>query len=77
LSVSRASVKRELRTGPTENRVANLTPLRFGRYFADDNSRFIASRIRKRNVKIAVRFDSESKDAASESEPFVFNPGAL
>ena len=31
--LSRASVKRESRTRPTKNRVANLTPLRLGRYF--------------------------------------------
>jgi len=74
---SRASVKRESGAGPTKNRVANLTPLRFRRYFNNNDSRFIASRILKRNVKIAVGLDFESNDAACESEPLVFNPGAL
>ena len=32
--LSRASVKRELRRRPAENRVANLTPPRFSRYFS-------------------------------------------
>jgi hypothetical protein len=41
------------------------------------NSRFIASRIRKRDVKIAIRFDFHSDDEASKSEPFVFNSSPL
>ena|SRR5205809_6167107 len=43
----RASVRRKSRRCPTENRVANLTPLRFGRYFNNNDSRFIASRVLK------------------------------
>jgi hypothetical protein len=31
----------------------------------------------KRNVKITVLFNFKSKDAARESEPFVFSAGAL
>ncbi len=70
-------MKRKSRPRPTKNRVANLAPLPFLRYFADDNPRFIPGRVLKRNVNVAVRFDFESKDAARESEPFIFNPGAL
>jgi hypothetical protein len=46
----RASVKRESRTRPTENRVANPALVRLRRYFNDDDSRFIASRILKFNM---------------------------
>jgi len=45
-----AGVKRESRTRPTENRVANLTPLRFCWYFNDDDSGFIARRVLQFNV---------------------------
>jgi hypothetical protein len=38
---------------------------------------FIASRILKRNMNVAVRFNFESKYAARESEPFVFSAGTL
>jgi hypothetical protein len=31
----------------------------------------------KRNVKIAVRFNFESNDAARERVPVILNPGAL
>jgi hypothetical protein len=31
----------------------------------------------KRNVKVAIRFNFESNDAARESEPLILNPGAL
>jgi len=41
---------RESRSRPIENGFANLTPRRFCRYLTDDDSRLIASRIRKRNV---------------------------
>ena len=75
--LSRASVKRESRTRPTKNRVANLTPLRFCRYFNNNDSRFVASRILKRDVKITVRFNFESNNAAREGKPFSFDPGAL
>jgi hypothetical protein len=74
---ARASVERESRSCPTKNRVANLAPLRFRRYFTDDNSGFVAGRIRKRNVKVAVCFHFHSDNAASQSEPFVFDSGAL
>ena len=40
----RANVQRKSRSRPTENSCANLTPLRFCRYFADNDSRFIAGR---------------------------------
>ena len=75
--LSRANVKRKSRTRPTKNRVANLTPLRFDWYFNNDCPRFIASRILKRNMNVAVRFNFESNYAARESEPFVFNSGAF
>jgi len=32
------------------------------RYFTDNNARFVAGRILKRNVKITVRFNFESND---------------
>jgi hypothetical protein len=41
------------------------------------NSRFIAGRILERDVKIAVRFNFESNDAACESKLFILDPGAL
>jgi hypothetical protein len=50
----RASVKRKSRSRPGKNCLPNLTPLRFCPYFNDDDSASIASRIDKRNVKIAV-----------------------
>ena len=75
--LSRASVKRELGTHPTENRVANVTPLRFGRYFNNNDPWLVASRILERNVKIAVCFNLESNDPARESKPFVFDSGTL
>ena len=46
----RASVKRKSRRRPIENRIANLTSLRFARYFNDDDPGFIASRIMKFNM---------------------------
>ena len=48
--LSGASVKRESRSSPTKNRGANLAPLRFCRYFTDDNAWFIAGRICKSDV---------------------------
>ena len=75
--LSRASVKRESRTRPTKNGVANLTPLRFRRYLNNNDSRFIAGRVLKRNVNVAVRFGFQGNYAARESERFIFNPGAL
>jgi hypothetical protein len=48
--LSRTNVKGKSRTRPTENRFASLTPLRFRRYFSNDDSRFIASRILKVNT---------------------------
>ena len=75
--LSRASVKREPRSRPTKNHVANLTPLRFLRYFNSDDSKFISGRILKRNVNVAVCFSFYSNYAAREREPFIFNPGAF
>jgi hypothetical protein len=43
----------------------------------NDDSRFVSARILKRNVKIAVRFDFESNNAARERVPVILNPGAL
>jgi hypothetical protein len=62
----RAGVKRKSRMCPTENRVANVAPLRLGWYFTDHDSRLVSGRILKRDVKIAVRFDFESDNAACE-----------
>jgi hypothetical protein len=70
-------LKREPRPRPTKNYVANLAPLRFRRYFNNNDPRLVASRILKRNVNVAVRFDFESNDAACESEPFIFSAGTL
>ena len=75
--LSRASVKRKSRTCPTKDRVANLTPSRFGRHLNDNDPRLIAGGVLKRNMNVTVRFDFQSNDAARESEPFIFNPGAL
>jgi hypothetical protein len=55
-------VKKESRCRPTENRFPNRTPLLLRRYFTDNNARFVAGRILKRNVKITVRFNFESND---------------
>jgi hypothetical protein len=38
---------------------------------------FVAGGVLKRNVKVAIRFNFESNDAARESEPLILNPGAL
>jgi hypothetical protein len=62
--LSRASVKRKSRTRPTKNHFANLTPLRFLRYFNNDDSRFITSRILKRDMNVAVSFSFQSNYAA-------------
>ncbi len=56
---------------------ANLAPLRFSRYFNNNDARFVSGRILKRNVNVTVRFNFENNDAARQSEPLVFNPGAL
>jgi hypothetical protein len=50
----RASVKRESRRRPTKKRIPNLTPLRFRWHFNNNDARLVASRILKRDVKIAV-----------------------
>ena len=68
--LSRASVKRESSTRPTKNHVANLAPLRFRRYFNNNDARFVSGRILKRNVNVAVRFNLESKYVACQSKPF-------
>jgi len=69
--------KREFRSRPTKNGFANFTPRRFCRYFTDDDSRLIVCRVSKRNVQIAVCFNLHSDNAASKSEPLVFDSGAL
>jgi hypothetical protein len=51
--------------------------LRFCRYFNNNDSRFIASRFLKRNVKVAVRFRFYSNYAAREGVPVILNPGTL
>ena len=68
---------REFRSRPTENGIANLTPLRFRWYFTDYDSRLIAGRTNKSNVKVAVRFRFDTDDPTCQSEPFFFQPGAL
>jgi len=74
---SRAGVKRGSRRRSTKSRVANLTPLRFRWNFSHNDPWLVAGGVLKRNVKVAVCFDSHSDNAASESEPLVFNSGAL
>ena len=37
---------------------------------------FVAGGVLKRNVKVAIRFNFESNDAARESKPLILNPGA-
>jgi hypothetical protein len=44
-----------------------LTPLRFLRHFNDNNSGFIASRVLKFKMEIAVRFSSQIDSATSRS----------
>jgi hypothetical protein len=61
----------------TKNRFTNRTPLRFGWYFNNNDARFIASRIRERDAKIAVRFNFESNDAASKRVPIILVSGAF
>ena len=73
----RASVKREFRSRPTENGIANLTPLRFRWYFTDYDPRLIAGRTSKSNVKVAVRLRFDTDDQTCQSEPFFFQPGTL
>ena len=41
----RAGVKRKSHPCPAKNRFANLAPVRFRRYFNDNDSRFIASEV--------------------------------
>ena len=48
--LGRASVKREFRSRPTDNRFADRTPLLLRRYFTDNDARFVAGRILKRKV---------------------------
>jgi hypothetical protein len=72
--LGRACVKRESRTSPTKNRFPNFAPMRFGRYFNNDDSRFIAGRILKRNVNVAVRFSFQSNDTPGQSKPVFLNP---
>jgi hypothetical protein len=74
--LSRASVKREFGLCPIENHFANLTPLRFCRYFNDNDARFVSGRILKGNVNVTVRFNFENNDAARQIKPFVFSVGA-
>jgi hypothetical protein len=62
---------------PTKNRVPNVTPLRFGWYFNDNDSGFITSGILKFNVHVTVCFSFYSNYAARDSEPLILNPGAL
>ena len=70
-------MKREPRSRPTKNHVANLAPLRFRRYFNNNGAGFVSGRILKGNVNVTVRFNFENNDAACEGEPSIFNPGAL
>jgi hypothetical protein len=74
---SRANMQRKLGPRPTKNSFAYLAPLRFRRYFNNNDARFVSGRILKGNVNVTVRFNFENNDAACESEPFIFNPGAL
>ena len=51
---ARPDAKRNLDSRPSKNNLAKLTPLRFLRYFSDDDARLVASRILERNVKVAI-----------------------
>ena len=51
---SRASVKREPRSCPTKNHVANLTPLRFRRYFNNDDSACSKTPVTKQTTLIVL-----------------------
>jgi hypothetical protein len=74
--LSGLGVKREPRSRPTKNHVANLAPLRFRRYFNNNSPRLVACRIYKGNVNVTVRFNFENNDAARQIKPFVFSVGA-
>ena len=38
---------------------------------------FVAGGVLKRNVKVAIRFNFESNDAARESKPLILNSGTF
>lgn len=65
----RASVKREFRSRPTENGIANLEPLRFRWYFTDYDPRLIAGR-----TKVAVRFSFDTDDPTVTANHFSSSP---
>jgi hypothetical protein len=75
--LGRPSVKSEPRSSPAKNRIANPAPVRFRWNFNDDDSRFVASRILKRNMNVAVLFNFQSNDAPGQSKSVVFDSGAL
>ena len=64
-----ASVKRKPCGSPTKNGCANLTPLRFCRYFTDNDAGLITGCILKRKVNIAVCFHFCVNDAARKRKP--------
>jgi hypothetical protein len=70
-------MKRESRCRPTENRFADRTPLLLCWYFTDDDTRLVAGRVCKGNVKVAVHFDFHINYAARECEPIILDPGTL
>ena len=51
---------------------ANFTPLRFCRYFTDNDPWVIATRIGYSNVKVAVCFNFHGGDAVRQGEPLKF-----
>jgi hypothetical protein len=66
---SRVNMQGNSRRRPTENGFANFTPSRFCRYFADDDSRLRVRRVSKRNVQIAIRFNSQIDNASVATLP--------
>src|SRR5246127_938727 len=67
-----ASVKRKPCGSPTKNCCANLTPLRFCRYFTDNDSGLVTSYIVQRNMEVAIFFNFQFNNAACKGKPFVF-----
>src|SRR5262249_52446163 len=72
-----ASVKGKPCGSPAKNCCANLTPLRFCRYFTDNDAGLVTSCIVQPNMKVAIFFNFQFNNAAFQSIPLVLNPGAF
>src|SRR5262245_44547632 len=72
-----ASVKRKPCGSPTKIGCVNLTPLRFSRYFTDNDAGLVTSYIVQRNCKSPSSSTFSSNNAACKRKPFVFDSGAL